>query len=65
MKYRVQKESVFWYGYIWREYETNVGGYWLYISDSRSFTRCGCMKKIKRYHEYDNCNARRVEEFEL
>lgn len=65
MKYKVQKEGAFWYGYEWREYAIKTGGYWGYIMNSMSFTKRGCMKKLKRYHECNNCNARKIEEFEL
>ena len=64
MKYKVQKEGVFWYGYVWHTDHIGNKG-WLYISDSMSFSKRGCMKKLKRYHENRDCTARKIEEFEL
>lgn len=65
MKYKVQKEGLFWYGYEWREYKIKSGGYWWYIMNSISFFKRSCMKKLKRYHENRDCTARKIEEFEL
>ena len=65
MKYKVQKEGLFWYGYEWREYKIKTGGYWWYIMNSISFSKRSCMKKLKRYHENRDCTARKIEEFEL
>lgn len=63
MRYKIQKEGCFWYGYEYLCWFHD----WRYIIGSVSFTKTGCKYAIKKYHKQFNKNSKikYEEEFEL
>ena len=62
MKYRIEKENGWWYGYIWDDIDKE----WDYISGSASFTKIWCKHFIKKYHSKIKTGSKnKFEEFEL
>lgn len=62
MKYKVEKDDSYWYGYKWDESIQR----WCYIENSISLTKLGCKYFVKKYHKKSKeslgCKS---EEFEL
>ena len=61
MRYRVEKENNFWYGYMWNEKHQR----WDYIGVC-GFTKLECRHLIEKFHKRFNENfENESEEFEL